>query len=500
MNSNRRAELQRKLSMNVIPRPPAGLAERIKADIPKYLHAEPGRERITSSAAFAMRLAAAVLLVVTTAVVTVHLMTPAPEQQLAATSTAAAPNVAPSARMAQAASEDVRAEIQQAPALQIARTATDSQPPAAPIAPPEPRMEMPREVARIAAERREETASELASGVEAGNAGIVGGAIGGAAGAADERDDAAAKTADARGAAVPPARADAIAVTAEAPVIDAAPRQAAAPAMRTAPAAPQPTASRSLMREAYAADLSLEQKDSVFGISVDPGVFQRIKSTIESGHRPAADAVDIEALVNYFAGAPEKAPRRGLSLEIEASPALVDSDGKHGVLRFTVDTPVKQLAPNASAPIVASNVRIAIDVNREVVANLQRIGDSDAIAPESALRYNLSVTGLYGLELKKGLRSSTRVATVRLEYTSVDDGRKHTVEKVIHGDDLAKSWTRASRRHRLASLGALWGESLKGAATGVDVAQRAGELATQDPKDARARELANAASATPGEW
>ena len=33
MNAKRRAELQRKLTLNAVPRPPAGLAERIKADI-----------------------------------------------------------------------------------------------------------------------------------------------------------------------------------------------------------------------------------------------------------------------------------------------------------------------------------------------------------------------------------------------------------------------------------------------------------------------------------
>ncbi len=493
MNSNRRAELQRKLSMSVVPRPPAGLADRIKADIPKYLQEEPARKRFPGAYAFTLRLAASALLVITTAVVTVNLMTPAAEQQLAATSTAAAPNVAPSAKMAQAA-KDERKRNHQAPAIQIAQTEPDAQPTIGRMAPPSAgRTELPREVARLAEERQSEAEADTGFAFEAQQetAVVASGVVGG-----ERARDAAAKSAERRDFAVvapaaPPARADTITITAEAPMIDAAPRPA--------PAAPQSGASRSLVQEAYAADLALGPKADVFGISVDPAVFQRIKTTIESGHRPAADAVDIEALVNYFAGAPEKAPRRGLRLEVEASPALVDTDGEHAVLRFTVDTPVRKLAPRASAPPVASNVRLTVDVNRDVVASLQRIGDSDAIAPESVLSCNLSVTGLYRLELEKGLRSTARVATVRLEYTSVEDGKQHSLEKVIHGHDLAKSWSRASRRHRLASLGALWGESLKGSTTGVDVARRAGELATQDPKDERARELANAASVTPGE-
>lgn len=514
MNPKRRAELQRRLSINAVPRPPAGLAERIKADIPQYLQAEPAPQRFRRSFAFNMRIAASVLLVVMTAIVTVHLMSPGAEQQIAATSTAAPRNVAPSAKMAQAqqaATEEVRVDIHQDPAVQIATVDTADVPSFAMTPPPPPpaRIEMPREVARIARDQRNEaeTKAELTAAAdtetarETGAVGNVAGAVaggtpGGMIGGERERD-AVAKRADARQAQpepMPPAAAtpaapqpyamqEAITITASAPVVETS---------RTA-------SSMTLIPEAQAADLSFAKKENVFGISVDPGVFTRIKSSIEAGQRPAANAVDVEALVNYFAGAPERTPKRGLRLEVEASPALIDTDGEHAVLRFTIDTPTKTLAKHASTPPAASNVRVTVDVNRDVVAKVQRIGDSDAIAPESVLHYNLSVTGLYAIELKKGLTSKVRVATVRLEYTSVEDGKKVTLEKIVHGNDLAKSWTRASRRHRLASLGALWGESLKGAATGVDVARRAGELANQDPKDARARELANAASAIPGE-
>lgn len=502
MNPKRRAELQRRLSINAVPRPPAGLADRIKADIPNYLQPETEPQRFHRSWTFHLRIAASVILVAITAIVTVQLMSPGSEQQIAATSTAAPRNVAPSAKMAaaqQAATEEVRVDIHQAPAL-VARTNTeaDEAPPVFQIAPPPaPRIATRRqEVARTGSEQRSDAESSVETGVVTGVAAGAAGTYGYSASDAARERDAVAKTADARAAqpqmamapepaAVAPQEAkreESITITASAPVVDA-------------------TAGRSfsLMAEAQAADLSFAPKQDVFGISVDPGVFQRLKSTIESGRRPEANAVDVEALVNYFAGAPERAPKKGLRLEVEASPALIDTDGDHAVLRFTIDTPATQLAKNATTPPAASNVRVTVTVNPDVVASVQRIGDSEAIAPEAVLHDNLSVTGLYALELKKGLRSNARVATVKLEYTSIEDGTKKTLEKTIRGSDLAKSWTRASRRHRLASLGALWGESLKGAATGVDVARRAGELANQDPKDSRARELANAASAIPGE-
>ncbi|HEX6641448.1 MAG TPA: hypothetical protein VF215_10070, partial [Thermoanaerobaculia bacterium] len=119
-------------------------------------------------------------------------------------------------------------------------------------------------------------------------------------------------------------------------------------------------------------------------------------------------------------------------------------------------------------------------------------------ASESTLLQNLSVTGLYQLDLKPGLRDTQHVATVRLRYRSIVDGKPHVITREIHGRDLAHDWKRASRRHRLASLGAVWSESLKSEGTRSDVARRAEELATQEPHDSRARELANAASATAG--
>src|SRR5437660_10874112 len=66
MNSKRKADLQRKLSLAQVPTPPAGLAERLKNDIPKYLPAstEQERERFSRSIGFNMRVAASILLMI----------------------------------------------------------------------------------------------------------------------------------------------------------------------------------------------------------------------------------------------------------------------------------------------------------------------------------------------------------------------------------------------------------------------------------------------------
>src|SRR5215210_7131695 len=94
MNSKRKAELQRRLTLASVPRPPADLAGRIKADIPSHLKAtQDERERFSRSIAFNFRVAASILLLFSSLFVVLHLMTRDREMPLA-TMTKSAPNVA----------------------------------------------------------------------------------------------------------------------------------------------------------------------------------------------------------------------------------------------------------------------------------------------------------------------------------------------------------------------------------------------------------------------
>ena len=487
MNSNHRAELQRKLTLKAVPTPPAGLAERIKADIPKYLETESGPAKFARSMSFPMRIAASVLLVVTSVAVAMLFVSTRNEQKLMSDVAAQRPVIfAPQPRtavmtetMTTAAggrTEEVHLDIvEEAPRVpQLA---------AGRLAPPPADME--RQVFRD--ERSRENGKEEDYAADDLASGVIGGS----------RADAPAQ----------PTSVAEFAPEAEMPAPPPAEPERAYPAAVAAPAPPAPMRQQITVtgeapmvetrRERAAAtfavnglDKKTEAKDSVFGISVNADVFNNIRATLERGERPAASSVNVEALVNYFAGPPENRPRRGVRLEVEASPAAIPAEGDHAVLRFTLDTAD---APSSGSPF-ASNARIEVAINSAVVKRAQRIGDSDPLAGESVLRYGTSVTGLYALEMKPGLRSTQLVATVRLHY--FDGGEPQTITKTVHGHDLAKSWQRASRRHRLASLGALWAESLKGTAKGTDVARRAEELATQAPDDVRARELARAASAS----
>ncbi len=494
MNSNRKADLQRKLSMGAVPRPPAGLADRIKNDIPHYLQAEPERQRFSRSVAFSMRIAASILLLITSVFVTLNLLEPDARQNLARGKNA---NLTPAVmHMQPAAKKDSTGAA--APAEEIRLEMTEELPipkPTAPaparIAPPQPVMNA--QLANEAGESRgrlERSAEQKTNDTDSERGRTFGAPL--------------LKTA----AQPPQAISETVTIVSEAPVIAPSASAPASTSARIADELDRPqsgtrsdkrAASSSLVREAYADGLDLGAKKNVFGINVDPEVFHRIKTSLENGTRPAQGSVNVEALVNYFAGTPERAPRRGVRLEVEASPAPIEVDGDHAVLRFTIDTPQVEMHAGDSIPPAARDALVEIDFNGSAVSSVHRIGDSEPVAMESVLLSNVSVTALYDLELRPRLKSSQRVATVRLHYRSVTDGRSHTIERIIHGHDLAGDWARASRRHRLASLGAIWGESLKGSPQTIDVARRAEELVTQNPKDPLARELAHAASATGGE-
>lgn len=525
IDSKRRAELQRKLALNAVPRPPADLAERIKADIPKYFDTEAERGRFSRNVAFNMRVAASVLLAITSLSAIVFFMQHSSVRKEASLSQpvvfAPAPRALQDAQSSTATTaEEVRLDIREepeAPRLQVPRPIVNYHAP-----------EAPRQIASNqlddtdAARKENDTeavpATEIAGGAPGGvmggavggiNGGVTGGRammlnttaefapqVTGPAAAYDEPADAETKVADAQPAVAQPkthnealdtatsragsaAARERITVTAEAPMAMAP----AAPAMRPAAAAPMAKRARDERRADH-------PEGTIFGISVDPEVFQDIRATLENGARPRVSAVDVEALVNYFAGAPAKRPRN-VSLEVEASPAPIEAEGDHAILRFTIDTPA---ATNSAASAIAKDARIEIMLDTAAVERAHRIGANDPPARESELQSNTSVTGLYALELRPHLKATQVVATVRLHY--IERGKARTLTHVVHGSDLARGWKDASRRHRLASLGAVWGETLRDMAPGLDVAKRAEELASQNPKDSRAKELAAAANAS----
>lgn len=493
MNSKRKAELQRKLTLASVPRPPADLAGRIKADIPNYLKAtQDERERFSRSIAFNFRVAASILLLFSSLFVCIHLLTREPNAPAPALFAERSVNrvAQPKAAAAPVPTEDVRVEIAQEPppALVPAPASAIAPAPAAPrvqIATAEPLHEFSRPRERD--ERRADDLEMKFDAVQETKAldsgrwsagGVVGGVVGGTAG----------------GVVAPP---ESITAVAEAPMVTAAPPPSPYPA---APAplavevpAPPPM---DFVSAAYGSSLDLGPRATVFGITIDPQQFHRLKSIIESGDRPKADSVNVEALVNYFAGTSPKRTRGDVRLDVEASPAPVGVDGHRGIIRFTIDTASVAVLPGSTNPPAATNASIAVEMDENAVTDFRAIGDGNGVLlSESVLQKNMSVTGLYELTLRSDLSARQRVATVTLSYHSISSGRDEKITRALYGKDFTHKWTAATRRHRLASLGAVWGETLKGTAGGTDVAQRAEELA-KETKDERAKELAQLATAS----
>jgi hypothetical protein len=523
MNSKKKADLQRRLSSTPGAKPPADLADRIKRDIPRHftMNHQSDREQFSRSVTFNMRVAAAVLLVVSAAYISMQLFSVGGTRVMT-------PSTAPLARvkMSEQVVADQKKEAVAAPQSVVAQMRPADRFYDAPAAAPKVKAD---QVAFSDERRERKDADDTETGVTAGiSGGVVGGTAGGVIGGARANEQPT-QVAEAAPLAAPPPpppalvaepeRVEAIAVQARPTAADAvapAPPPAAAPipaappapqvARRSAPApipaaappaagraAAAPAPSPSLMKSAMAAELDFDARDEVFGISVDRGAFSRVKNAIERGEQPAA--VNVEALVNYFAG-PQKT-RREVNLETEASPAPVGADGRRAILRYTIDTASAAVAEGASVPPVAADAKIEVVFEPKAVASHRLIGgDSESHKAEASLLKNTSVTALYELDLNDGLTSRQKVATVRLTYRSVADGREHTITSTIYGRDLARPWRAASRRHRLASLGAVWGETLKGAPSAPDVARRAEELAIQEPKDAKAQELASLATAS----
>jgi hypothetical protein len=76
MTRNRKADLQRKLAMAPVAAPPAGLADRIKSEIPARLGFESERTQSRWSASFNLRIAASIILLVSSLYLVLRLLSP----------------------------------------------------------------------------------------------------------------------------------------------------------------------------------------------------------------------------------------------------------------------------------------------------------------------------------------------------------------------------------------------------------------------------------------
>jgi hypothetical protein len=94
MTANRKADLQRKLALAPVPKPPADLADRIKAEIPKQFDVNRERARFRQAVSFNVRVAASIILLVSSVYLALHLLSRrfGPPPEATATMAASAKN------------------------------------------------------------------------------------------------------------------------------------------------------------------------------------------------------------------------------------------------------------------------------------------------------------------------------------------------------------------------------------------------------------------------
>ncbi len=504
MNSNRKADLQRKLAMTSVPKPPAGLAERIKSQIPEEVGARRGGASLFGRSAggrttFGLGIAASLIVLISSAYVATRLLprSAEPSRSPAAISArsekAAAAANAPTSRRG-----DMATLPASTPSAAVDEATGNAEAPVRVVAAPPRETTVVAEVKDAQAGKTTQPAGLQVADTAAAPAlaamptsHMTGAAVAAApvAPAAAEPSRAAVAESSSNSAARTPAllKAEATAAARTA----AAERSAAVDAV-VGGVLGQTPARPTAITVSSSTPLSVAIPRKQFGISVDPTAVESIREALGRQERPKQ--VDVAALVNYFAGSAEETPA-GVTVNLEGSPAPVSLSNLTRLIRLSIDTPPtgSGIAPAA----VAKDVHLSIVFEDGAVASHRLIGGNDvSSSSEPVLFDNTSVTALYEVQLRPGLRRHQSVANVELRYRDPRTGNQRKIRSALRVSDVARPWADTSRRHRLACLVAIWGETLENDTSGAEVARRAEELARQEPRDSKARELARLATAS----
>jgi hypothetical protein len=382
MTRNRKADLQRKLTMAPVAKPPAGLADRIKRDIPQHFafQAESERTQLRKSAMFNLRIAASIILLVSSLYLTLHL-------------------VSKNGSNVDMRSMTANKEVAVATKPAVVLPSTPPEPGSARVQeradlPPLPRVPPPTSIAaqppreRIAEARHEESVAMTTSTpvyvADAGQTPPI-----------TQSTSIVNTVPEPSPVAAPPPP---IAVTAEAPVVTAEGGAAVHERMMA-------KSSAAPARDALAATLDI--------VAAAPPVrnFYAIQQAISHGETPR-DA-DTYAFVQHFA-APERAPA-DLRVELEASATPLDAT--KWLLRVSVDAPGKMSAP------IDLTFGDAVAVHRSLIGSVAA-----------------NETALYEIEFKPGAKPDDTIATVR----AADAKSTLRVADLRHWNEASSRMKRAS--------------------------------------------------------
>jgi hypothetical protein len=349
MTRNRKADLQRKLTMAPVAKPPAGLADRIKSDIPQHfaLQAENERTQLRKSAMFNLRIAASIILLVSSLYLALHLVSRngsnVDTHSMATLKDAVASAPKPAVTLPNTPPAPGSARMQEPADL-----------------PPLPRVPPPTSIAaQQPAVRMAEAKHEESIAMSTGTPVYV----------ADTSR-------------TTPQLTESIVVSNPAPAAPVVtPQAAAAPIVASEGGAParEPTLAKS-----SAAAAPSESRDAVAAAAPPVRNFYAVQQAISRGETPRDS--DAYAFVQHFA-APERKPA-DLRVELEASATPLDPS--KWLLRVSVDAPGKTSTP------------IDLTFGDAIAAHRTLIG---SVAPNE--------TALYEIEFKFNTKPDETIATIR---------------------------------------------------------------------------------------
>jgi hypothetical protein len=213
---------------------------------------------------------------------------------------------------------------------------------------------------------------------------------------------------------------------------------------------------------------------STFGLDVDTVSYTEARRVLMEGRLPDPASVRVEEWLSAFDfGGP--APFHGdFAIRTEGSPTPFSHGPEYRLLRFNIKARLQTVARNAKAQV---------EFNSVVVARYRLLGDA-----------------LYEIELRKDTPHwEQQVATLHLYFQMPGSGATTETIRRVGFQNFAPAWEQASPALRLSTLVAELAEILKGSpwakqADLGDVARRIQELVPQFPGDPKVAELADLAA------
>ncbi|HYM61396.1 MAG TPA: hypothetical protein VEZ11_10940, partial [Thermoanaerobaculia bacterium] len=410
MNPKRKTDLHRMLALAPIPKPPAGLAERIKSDIPNHLRASQAkeRERVSQSIVFNLRIAASIVLLISSVYLCIHLLS-----RMETAEVKEEANLERAERLlGTKPAVPQRAKVQQAPAAEPTKQVAQFSPEPAPQAraqtePVGGSRQAPVPAPATAAPYSYSGNAPVVVAEADGVATKTQAAPGRMASAAGQPQSAAARTDRDR------EERETIVVAASAPPPalskdDNTPRQRAAVeggvAGGVAAESPRSQAafdSAKELKRAEPGSVVLDKRVaaapaaarkaaavgpvSFFGFQSDAGSLELVKALLRRGERPPAGSIHTDSIVSQFASAVASETSE-VRVEVEAAPAPF---GSSALVRVSIDTPAPKTPADGPQPI-ATDASLTIEVdNRAMTA--RRLNGADPAAAPHVVRTERSI-------------------------------------------------------------------------------------------------------------